>query len=55
MAFDASPRWQLFPAIATAFTIAAIAIVLLACSPPRDANPPTPQSTIAAIALGRSA
>jgi hypothetical protein len=53
MAFDAC-RSHLATAIATAFTLAAIAAVLLACSPPRDANPPTPQSTTAAV-FGTSA
>jgi hypothetical protein len=33
--------------IGAMFTIAAIAVVLLACSPPRNGVPPTPQTTLA--------
>jgi hypothetical protein len=37
-----------YPArIGTMFTIAAIAVVLLGCSPPRNGAPPTPQTTLA--------
>jgi hypothetical protein len=43
-AFRRSPRPTRIGAM---FTIAAIAVVLLACTPPRDGSPPTPQSTLA--------
>lgn len=33
--------------IGVVFTVAAIAVVLLCCSPPRNGSPPTPQTTIA--------
>lgn len=37
--------------IGAMFTIAAIAVVLLACSPPRNGSPPTPQTTIAILSI----
>jgi hypothetical protein len=35
--------------IGAVLTIAAIAVVLLGCSPPRNGAPPTPQTTIATL------
>jgi hypothetical protein len=37
--------------VGAAFTIAAIAIVLLGCSPPRYGVPPTPQTTLAVLTV----
>ena len=37
--------------IGAALTIAAIAVVVMACTPPRDGTPATPQTTIAVLAV----
>jgi hypothetical protein len=37
--------------IGAAFTIAALAFIVLACTPPRDGTPATPQTTIAVLAV----
>jgi hypothetical protein len=37
--------------IGAVLTIAAIAVVLLGCSPPRNGSPATPQTTIATLTV----
>ena len=46
MSPDASRRPHR-PGLIAAVVVAAIAVVVLACTPPRDSAPATPQSTIA--------
>lgn len=55
MFLDASRRPHLAARIATALALAAITAAVLACSPPRDAAPATPQSTIAVTAVPSAA
>jgi hypothetical protein len=51
MSLDASRRPHLAARIATSLALTAIAAAVLACTPPRDNAPATPQSTIAVTAV----